>query len=355
MKRLLTVLTGALLAAPSFAAQPGLDDIAAALAKAAAQTHIAIAEIRANGEVRTFTAGDGLRRKTSFRTASNTKTYTAATIMRLWEDGRIDLDASIRKYVDPAYIAILDGDGYDTAKITVRHLLSHTGGLADHAQTRQFLETITNKPDTAWTRVSHVQALASWTDPLAAPGVKFAYSDSGYVLLGHIIEKLTGQPLAKAVRTQLRFDELGLANTYWEIAEQPGPAAGPRAHQYLNGIDTYGWNPSLDLYGGGGLVASPEDMARFMFLLHEGKVFKRPATLQAMLSKEGLPADSPYRLGIFEYDAAGVQAYGHHGFWGTMAMYVPSQRRAISFALTRQDGFKPAFAAAQRYLAGLPH
>lgn len=355
MKAIAVFLVGALMAAPSYAQHLSLHDIATALRKAAPQTAISIAELRADGRTNTVTAGENLRRKTTFRTASNTKVYTAATIMRLWEDGRIDLHASIRKYVDPAYIAIMDGDGYDTGKITVRHLLSHTGGLADHAQTKQFLDTIVTKPDTTWTRDTHMQALANWTDPVAAPGVKFSYSDSGYILLGHIIEKLTGQPLAQAVRTQLRFDALGLANTYWEIAEQPGPYAGQRAHQYLNGADTYNWNPSLDLFGGGGLVASPEDMARFMFMLLEGKVFKQPATLQAMLSKEGLPADSPYRLGIFEYDAAGVKAYGHTGFWGTMAMYVPGQRRALAFALTSQAGFKPAFDAAKAYVAAASH
>ncbi|HEU4851942.1 MAG TPA: serine hydrolase domain-containing protein [Telluria sp.] len=351
MKRLALTFAGALMAAHSFAAQPGLDGIAGVAAAAKPGAGIAIAEITAPGSARTVTIGEGLGRKSSFRTASNTKTYTAATVMRLWEDGKIDLDASIRKYVDPAYIALLEGDGYDTAKITVRHLLSHTGGLADHAQTKQFLDTITNKPDTAWTRDSHMQALASWTDPVAAPGVKYSYSDSGYILLGGIVEKLTGQPLAQAVRTQLGFDRLGLSNTYWEIAEQPGAYAGQRAHQHLNGHDTYSWNASLDLYGGGGLVASPEDMARFVYMLLEGKVFKRPETLQAMLSKEGLPADSPYRLGIFEYDANGVKAYGHTGFWGTMAMYVPSQRRAIAFALTRQDTFKPTFEAVKAYVA----
>jgi D-alanyl-D-alanine carboxypeptidase len=329
------------------AAQP-LDNLNARLAAAAPSGGgIALAEIRAAAsgpETLVSVSGDpALKPDTSFRLASNTKTYTAATILRLWEDGKLQLDESIRRYVDPAYIALLEKDGYDTARITVRHLLSHTSGMADHAQTREFLHVIETRPATAWTRQDQLEWLVRWTDPIAAPGVKFSYSDSGYCLLGNIIERLTGQPLASAVRQALDFQKLGLTATWWETQEAPPARAGARAHVILNGKDTYDWNPSLDMYGGGGLVATPQDMARFLFALFEGEVFKRPGTLDVMLSREGLPADSPYRLGIFEYDAGGLKAYGHAGFWGTAAVYLPQQHRAYALAVTHRDAFTPAF------------
>jgi D-alanyl-D-alanine carboxypeptidase len=56
-----------------------------------------------------------------------------------------------------------------------------------------------------------------------------------------------------------------------------------------------------------------------------------------------LPPDSPYRLGIFEYDVNGLKAYGHSGFWGTAAVYVPSRHRAFALAVTQRDAFKPSF------------
>jgi D-alanyl-D-alanine carboxypeptidase len=118
----------------------------------------------------------------------------------------------------------------------------------------------------------------------------------------------------------------------------------------LDGHDTYGWSATLDTYGGGGLVSTTEDMAKFLFALFEGKIFKHPETLQLMISKEGLPAASPYRLGIFEYDASGVKAYGHAGFWGTEAMYVPSQHKAYAFAVTRREAFKPAFDVLKQFI-----
>jgi D-alanyl-D-alanine carboxypeptidase len=348
------LVASALAAGAVYAAGAPLDALNGKLAATAPpQAGISLAEIDGDAAYTSFVGDAALAADTTFRLASNTKTYTAATVLRLWEEGRIRLDASIRDYVDPAYIALLDKDGYDTAKITVRHLLSHTSGIADHAQTRQFLSWIESRPDTAWTRESQLEALVHWTDPIAAPGAKFYYSDSGYCLLGNIIERLTGKPLAAAVRATLGFDKLGLSATYWETDEAPSPQAGPRAHLILDGHDTYNWNPTLDTYGGGGLVGTPTDMARFLAALFDGKVFRHPETLQLMISKQGLPADTPYRLGIFEYDAGGVKAYGHTGFWGTAAMYVPSQHRAYAFAVTRREAFKPAFEGVKAYIGAV--
>jgi D-alanyl-D-alanine carboxypeptidase len=350
-KRLATFLAAALAAGVVWGAPGPLDALTAQLAASAPPDQaISLAEIDDGAAVTAIVGDAGLQFDTTFRLASNTKTYVAATVLRLWEDGKIKLDESIRGYVDPAYIALLDKDGYDTAKITVRQLLSHTSGIADHTKTQQFNDTLETHPDKAWTRDIQMDALVRWTDPIAAPGVKYYYSDDGYCLLGNIVERLTHKSLAAAVRGTLDFDKLGLAATYWETQEPVARRAGPRAHQFLGAHDTYAWNPSLDMYGGGGLVATPVDLARFLLALFDGKVFKHPATLQMMISKEGLPADSPYRLGIFEYDAGGVKAYGHSGFWGTAAMVVPSQHRAYAFAVTRQDMFKPTFESMKAFI-----
>jgi D-alanyl-D-alanine carboxypeptidase len=316
-------------------------------------TGVSLASVGADASS-VFVGGATLSSLNPFRVASNTKPYVAATVLRLWEDGKIKLDASIRDYVDPAYLAALDKDGYDTARITVRQLLSHTSGIADHTTTKEFDRMLETRPGTAWTRETQMDALVRWTDPIAPPGEKFYYSDDGYCLLGNIIERLTGQPLAAAVHRILDYEQLGLPATYWETQEPVAPQAGPRAHQFFKGRDTYDWNPSLDMYGGGGLVATPLDLARFLYDLFEGKVFKHPETLQLMLSKEGIPAGSPYRLGLFEFDAGGVKGYWHSGYWGTAAFYVPSQHRAYAFAVTRQDAFKPVFQAVKTAIPAQP-
>ena len=285
----------------------------------------------------TAAAGAGLRGDEGFRLASITKTYVAATALRLHEDGRLDLQAPIGRYLPDDWMELLQRDGYKTDAITVRHLLSHTGGLADHAQAPQFVATLKSDPQTRWTREGDLHHLVDWTDPVGAPGEKFAYSDTGYILLGAIIERITAQTLAQTVREQLRLDALGVPGTYWERYESA--VGGARAHQTFEGLDTHDWDPSMDLYGGGGLVAPPVDVAVFLDALLEGRIFKRAETLALMQSAAGLPSGSPYRLGVFEYDLDGTAAFGHSGFWGTLVAREPESGRTISGAVTDRTDF----------------
>ncbi|HEY0505492.1 MAG TPA: serine hydrolase domain-containing protein [Lysobacter sp.] len=272
-----------------------------------------------------------------FRIASITKTYVAATVLRLWEDGKIDLDSPIGKYLPSDWLELLARDGYEPDRMTVRQLLGHTSGLADHAQAPQFIATIKADPQTTWTREADVRHLVDWTQPVGKPGEKFAYSDTGYVLLGAIVERVTGETLPKAVRAELALDKLGVPDTYWEQYE---PANGRvRAHQWFEGLDTYTWSPTMDLYGGGGLVATPRDLTTFLSALLEGKVFHKAETLALMESSKGLPADSPYRLGVFAYDFDGVAAIGHSGFWGTLVATEPVSGRTIAGAVTDRSDY----------------
>ncbi|HEY0116993.1 MAG TPA: serine hydrolase domain-containing protein, partial [Allosphingosinicella sp.] len=87
-------------------------------------------------------AGRPLTVETPLRIASNTKTFVAATILRLWEQRRIDLDAPIAPLLTPSLEAILRADGYATDRITVRHLLSHSGGLYDHGGDPRYIEAV---------------------------------------------------------------------------------------------------------------------------------------------------------------------------------------------------------------------
>lgn len=297
----------------------------------------------------TATSGAALHGDEGFRLASITKTYVAATALRLVEDGRLDLQAPIDQYLPTAWMELLAKDGYQTHVITVRHLLSHTSGMADAAQTPQFIATLKAHPQTHWTREGDLHDLVEWTDPVGKPGEKYSYSDTGYVLLGAIIEHVTGQTLPQAVRTLLQLDALGVTGTYWERYETP--VGGARAHQVFEGIDTYEWDPSMDLYGGGGLVAPPVDVAVFFDALLTGHLFRKPDTLALMQSAEGLPADSPYRLGVFAYDLDGTQAVGHSGFWGTLVAREPRSGRTISGAVTDRTDYPKLKALVTDYVA----
>jgi D-alanyl-D-alanine carboxypeptidase len=338
MRLLTTVLVAGIMANTPIAAS---DDWPMALAAYEKQHEMAAVTVYSLGPAgRERSAGvAGLDIHTPVRIASVTKIFTAATALRLMEDGKLDLLQPIAGYIDPAFSDILRADGYDPTLITVKHLMSHTSGMADHAQTRTYFDRIIADPGHGWTRTEILQGLVEWTDPAGVPGEKFEYSDTGYVLLGHIIERQSGLSLADAARRMLGFDAIGLPDTYWEIMERNDAAAARRAHQKLDGMDTHGWSATMDLYGGGGLVSSVHDMARFFQALFAGRVFKNPETLAIMLSGDGLPVGSPYRLGLFVRSEAGVDYYEHEGFWGTVVMHVPSTNSTFAGAVLDKTHF----------------
>jgi D-alanyl-D-alanine carboxypeptidase len=343
MKR--TVLAVLLHALPcaAFATDACLDQSVEAASTLPGHGQIVVAALAPDGsrDIRVLpgdaTAASRLHGDEGFRLASITKTYVAATALRLHEDGRLDLQAPITHYLPKAWMQLLATDGYAPDAITVGHLLTHTSGLADHAQAPQFIAAIKAHPDTRWTREGDLHRLVEWTDPVGKPGEKYFYSDTGYVLLGSIIEHVTGQDLPQAVRSLLRLDALGVPGTWWERYE--APAGRTRAHQWFEGLDTYDWDPSMDLYGGGGLVAPPIDVAVFFDALLSGRVFKKSETLALMQSATGLPAGSPYRMGVFAYDFDGTGAVGHSGFWGTLVAREPLSGRTLSGAVTDRNDY----------------
>jgi D-alanyl-D-alanine carboxypeptidase len=262
----------------------------------------------------------------TFRIASNTKTYVATSILRLAEQGRLSIDDLLAKHLTEEERTLLASDGYDLTAITLRHVLSHTSGLDEHAGDDRYEAAILANPQYQWTREEQVRRLIEWRDPTGAPGEKYKYSDTGYVLLGGIIERMTGRNLGQAVHDLVDFERLGLQSTWWEVNEPTPPAAGPRAHQYFGDRDTYDWNPSLDLYGGGGMLTDVHDLARFMRLLLKGQVLREEASLAAMTG-DGTP---PYRLGLMCMEPDGKMAWGHQGFWNTFAFHVPSMDLTVS-------------------------
>ncbi|WP_256703062.1 serine hydrolase domain-containing protein [Burkholderia ubonensis] len=277
---------------------------------------------------------------TPLRVASNTKMFTAAAVLRLWEQGRIDLDASIASVASPSLIAVLQAGGYRTESMTVRQLMNHSAGLYDHGDAPSFMQTVLTDPSHHWTRDEQVRLSARYAGPQSEPGARFQYSDTGYVLLGDIVERATGETLAAVVRNALRFDARGLHSTWWELIEQPPSHVEPRARQFYGDIEMTDVNATMDLYGGGGLVMSARDLASLAADLFEGRVFDNPQTLAEMLRADAHEGADAYRLGVFVSEIGGTVCYSHAGFWGTVVYYVPRHRIAVS-GVTTARGARP--------------
>src|SRR4051794_16299040 len=273
--------------------------------------------------------------RAGFRIASVTKTFTAASVLRLVETRRLGLDDPIAAHLAPATVALLRGGGYDPEAIHVRHLLMHTSGLYDYAADPKFVEYVLTHGRHHWTRAGQVRFAMTHGKPYAPPGKAFHYADTGYVLLGEIVERVTGRPLASAFRRLLGFEKLGLTRTYLESLEPRPQAAGPRAHQYYQRIDATGFDPSFDLYGGGGLVSTVGDLARFYRALLHGQVFEKRATLRTMLGKPNSRRIADLGMGIFSEQVggrSGEDCWGHSGFWGTTVIHCPTSDVTVALA-----------------------
>jgi D-alanyl-D-alanine carboxypeptidase len=293
-------------------------------------------------------SGSTLDVDTPVRIASNTKTFVAATVLRLWEDKRIDLDAAIGPLLTPAIDKLLQSGGYDTARITVRQLLSHSAGMYDHAADDRYLALVLSQPERRWTREDQVRLAVMWGHPLSSPGTAFHYSDTGYILIGDIIERITGQSLGKAVRTQLQLDSYHLRSTWWEIMEEPPSTAAPRARQFVGEFEASKLDASVDLYGGGGLVMSTRDLANLTAALFEGKLFKQAETRREMLWRGPHKGAENYRLGMFVKNIKGQDYYQHGGFWGTVVYYAPATGIAVAGASDNQDALRRLIAIVEQ-------
>jgi D-alanyl-D-alanine carboxypeptidase len=167
------------------------------------------------------------RGDTHFRIGSNTKTMTAAVIVLLAQEGKLRFDDPVSKYVS----GVPDGDN-----ITISELLMMRSGLYNYTSAPELAESLDHDPTRAWTP-EKLLAIAFKRPPLFAPGTEYDYCNTNYALLGLIVEKLEGAPLAKVFQDRL-FGPLGMkrtllpANTSTAIPE-------PYSHGYLYGSSSY--------------------------------------------------------------------------------------------------------------------
>ena len=147
-----------------------------------------------------------------FRIASVTKPFVAAATLRLVEDGRLSLDDTVDRLLSGAYDELLRDGGYDTAAITLRHLLTHTSGLYDFAADAYdpsipagFTAEVAKDPAGGGPGSNRSRSRRRKASPTEYAGTVFGYSDTGACLVGEIIERATGQTMGAAIRDSWRM------------------------------------------------------------------------------------------------------------------------------------------------------
>ncbi|HEJ9413039.1 serine hydrolase domain-containing protein [Proteus mirabilis] len=289
---------------------------------------------------------------TPFRIASNTKTFLAAAFLRLWEEGALFLDDDITQYLSDGYQQALLELGYDLKTITIRHLLSHSSGLFDHAN-EDYLHDVFRDPTHRWTREEQIARYAQQEFPIVPAGKRFIYSDTGYILLGDILSQCTNKNLAIAVRELLHFNELGLAQTWWETLESRPTQAKPKARQFAGQNEGTQIDASMDAFGGGGLVMTTLELAKFTADLFEDKVFTQSSTLKEMQWQGSHSGAEQYRLGLMAEQTVHGTIFYHLGYWGSIACYLPEKKISIAGFTTQRDDRDALFTLIKTALARL--
>lgn len=230
--------------------------------------------------------------RTKYRIASTTKQFTAALVLRLVEDGRVALDSPVVAYL-PGY------PRPQGERIRVRDLLSHSGGLPDYPRLPGFYERIAPRAHTP----DQLLALFDSLPLLHEPGARWQYSNSHYIVLGAIVEAVTGQSWATAIRERL-LQPLGLRDTAYDDALE---IVEGRARGYLRSDSTIVNAPYIDpstVFAAGMLRSTTGDLFRWAESLRRGEVFRDSATA-ALFSSAHLETGTPlggYGFGVFVGD-----------------------------------------------------
>ncbi|WBQ04836.1 serine hydrolase domain-containing protein [Kribbella sp. CA-293567] len=353
MKRVLKILATAMVvvavpgvANASSSAKPAQGELQQRLDQVVAAGSVgALAEVRTGDRVWRGTSGAAVLGTTRavpvdgrYRIGSVTKTFVATVVLQLADERRLRLDDPVEKW--------LPGVVPNGQNITLRQLLNHTSGLYDYLYTIPFPPSqafLANRWRT-WNPEEQIRQALVHPPTSETPGTTYAYSNTGYLLLGQVIEKVTGKPYAKAIERRI-IRPLKLRDT-----ELPGTSPWirgphPRGYvpiEYADGVrlvDYTEMNPSV-MGAGGEMISTNQDLNKFFAALLAGDLL--PRHLLDEMKTPGTETKK-YGLGLAWRDTeCGVRVYGNDGdalAYNVWSFSTEDGRRQATLALTpNHDG-----------------
>ncbi len=312
---------------------------------------------RAHAGFRNYGARVPVANSTPFAIASVSKTFLAALVIQLSNEGRFGLDDRLLTYLPTANVK---------SAVTIRELLDHTSGVYDFFSNSKIDKAILGCRTCIWTPA---KSLAYLKTSYFAPGTGWAYSNSNYVLLGQLVEKLTGTSYATLLKQRF-FDPLGLISTYVQV-KQPAPYTVANSYRFYTSsnkekptplYDGTGISPfrSLTTAAGaaGAIASSARDLAIWARALYSGQVLGTGGLTQMLDFATAMPYRSavPYGLGVQQYSVEGRIAYGHGGrLMGARSAirYLPTEGVSIAVVINTDRG-DPAVIANSLLKIALP-
>jgi D-alanyl-D-alanine carboxypeptidase len=255
------------------------------------------------------TAKEPLTANTKYRISSITKTYTAVMIFQLIEEGKLKLSDKLDKFFPQIPNA---------GKITIAQILSHRSGIPNVAPNGSAMQ-----PKTEEERVAEIAK----GQPDFEPDSKHLYSNSGYVLLGYIVEKVGGKPYQEALKERIT-SKLGLKDTYMGTGNTDPGRKESLSYRYL-GEWKESREPDFSLTAGAGAILStPADMVKFIQGLFDLKLVSQNSLNQMKTMRDG------EGMGMEPFTFAGKTLYGHTGGSGTSGAwlaYYPEEKLAMAY------------------------
>jgi D-alanyl-D-alanine carboxypeptidase len=251
------------------------------------------------------------------RIGSITKTFTVTAVLQLVDEGKLGLDDPIGDYLP----GVPNGD-----TISIRHLAGMRSGLPDYTSDPDFRIAYGLAPDAGWQPDQLLTYV--FADPvLFEPGERFHYSSTNTILLGQLIEKISGTTLSDYLDTRI-LDPVGLPDT-----NLPNNATLPEPHMrgYHASVETTAWNPTYG-WAAGGMVSTVDDLGRWIEAVADGSLLSAE-TQQARMDFQ--PTDNPtfgYGLGLIEHDGW-IHHTGSMPGYQTFAGYQPDAGVGLVIAI----------------------
>lgn len=298
----------------------------------------------------TFTNGNLVSKNNPFYTASIGKTFTATAIAMLKDKNQLAFKDKIGKFLSVDVLSklhILDKIDYSN-EITIENLLHHTSGLPDYFEdatingSPNVINLLFLQPDKIWTPKECIQFTKQKMIPLFAPGKGYHYTDTAYVLLGLIIEKVSGMEFHNFIKEHI-FRPLQMNHSYFNLKSESIKSTNKMADIFVGNAEISNFKSLSADWAGGGIVSTTSDLISFQKALLNNKILE-PETLKAMQNWTPETKGMYYGFGLRKIvlnelspQLPKLELIGHSGSTGSFLYYCPDLDVYISGTLNQTE------------------